>query len=69
MTAETFKKIQDILAMTNAEIAAELGISVSAVEKWRTGERNISPGMAIAIERMHREMIVKRNWGKYGKPA
>jgi len=41
MTPDEFKKIQSDLGWTNPETAEELEVSLSTVEKWRSGLREI----------------------------
>jgi len=49
MTAAELKQAQLALGLTNTALAARLGVSLSAVEKWRAGTRPISRPVAIAI--------------------
>ena len=59
MTAEEMKKIQEKLGLTNAALAAKLGVNVSTVERWRAGIRKISPVSATALR-----LLLKLKGGK-----
>lgn len=49
MTSEEFIHIQEYLEMSNAQIARKLCVTESAITRWRSGARNISPRMENAI--------------------
>lgn len=41
MTGQEFTKIQKTLAMSDADLAAELGVNRSTVWRWRTGQQTV----------------------------
>jgi len=50
LTVEQFRALQELLGLSNNEIAKELGCCVGAVEKWRSGARLVSRRTARALE-------------------
>jgi DNA-binding transcriptional regulator YiaG len=49
MTPYQFKKHQEALAMTNKDLAEALQVTISAVDRWRAGARNIPGPVRVAI--------------------
>jgi len=51
---------------TNASIAAAIGVTVNAVEKWQTGDRNISRSHLILLRQLtkRRRIPPKRRYQK-----
>jgi len=43
MDKEAFKLLQQLAGLTNGETADTLGVSEVTIEKWRSGERTVSP--------------------------
>jgi hypothetical protein len=43
MPPEMFRKLQAVLGFTNDQMADWSGLSCSAIEKYRSGQRRISP--------------------------
>jgi hypothetical protein len=54
MTAEAFQEIQSSMRMSNGEIAAFLGVSISMVEKLRSGDREINANIVAALDAAER---------------
>jgi DNA-binding transcriptional regulator YiaG len=52
MTPMQFKKIQKLAKLTNEQVAEQLRVSLSLVEKWRMGQRVITHHMAWAIAKL-----------------
>jgi DNA-binding transcriptional regulator YiaG len=46
MTGKEFKQKRRTLALTQLQLAAELGVTVTAVARWERGERKISEPVA-----------------------
>ncbi|MCK5601127.1 hypothetical protein KAR91_04605 [Candidatus Pacearchaeota archaeon] len=49
MRPAEFKKIQKLARLENKEVAERLKVSLSLVEKWRTGKRKITEHMSFVI--------------------
>jgi transcriptional regulator with XRE-family HTH domain len=45
---------------TNASIADEIGVTVNAVEKWQSGERNISQSRLILLNQLIKKIPPKK---------
>jgi DNA-binding transcriptional regulator YiaG len=49
MTPYQFREHQKALNMTNKEMADALQVTISAVDRWRAGARNIPGPVRVAI--------------------
>ena len=50
MTKEEFRQARERLGLTQAQLAAELGVTLNAVQKWEMGERPIKQITAMAVQ-------------------
>lgn len=57
MHPEDFKLVQQLAGLTNRETAEKLEVSEVAVEKWRAGERTISPVTARELLAAARDVL------------
>jgi len=46
---DEFKQVQKALGFNNSEMAEALCVSITAIESWRSGRRNISDRMSNAV--------------------
>lgn len=50
LTPESFRQLQADLDLTNAECAQILGVTLKAVEHWRSGRRSVPGPVAVALQ-------------------
>ena len=43
MTGETFRKLREQMGLTQAELAARLGVESNSISRWEVGTRSIPP--------------------------
>lgn len=55
MKKEAFIRLRKRLGLTQAAIAMQLGVTVTAVARWEQGARNIRPAMAEKIRQLEKE--------------
>ena len=58
MTADELKRYRKKLRMTQAELARELGVTVTTVARWEQGARDISGPVSLAVR-----LLVKSKTG------
>jgi DNA-binding transcriptional regulator YiaG len=56
VTPEQLKRIRGRLKMTQAQLAAELGVRLETVGRWEIGSRRISEPTARLIQRIAKEV-------------
>lgn len=54
ITEEDFKRLQAEIGWTNAETAENVGVTLKAVEHWRSGRRGIPEPVARLVRVFHR---------------
>jgi transcriptional regulator with XRE-family HTH domain len=62
MEKEKFKRLRRRLKRTQAQIALELGVTVTTVARWEQGVRNIRPEMVEKIRQLEREAKGQRDF-------
>jgi DNA-binding transcriptional regulator YiaG len=55
-----FRRIREALKLTQAQLAAELGVHAMTVSKWERGVQRIPEPVARLVERLRRERKAKR---------
>lgn len=60
MTADELRRIRKRIGMTQAELAAALGVWQVTVARWEAGMRSISEPTARLIERIAKEVKPKK---------
>lgn len=50
LSPSAFRQLQSDLGLTNAECAQVLGVTLHAVEQWRSGRRPVPGPAAVALE-------------------
>jgi DNA-binding transcriptional regulator YiaG len=60
MDADEMKAARARLGLTQAQLAAELGVHAMTVSKWETGQRSIPEPVARLVQRLVAERRTKR---------
>jgi DNA-binding transcriptional regulator YiaG len=60
MDADDLKAARARLGLTQAQLAAELGVHAMTVSKWETGQRGIPEPVARLVQRLVTERRTKR---------
>src|SRR6267143_454162 len=60
VTSDELKRLRKRMGMTQAELAAALGVWQVTVGRWETGTRSISEPTARLIERIAKEVKAKK---------
>jgi DNA-binding transcriptional regulator YiaG len=60
MDADDLKAARAGLGLTQAQLAAELGVHAMTVSKWETGQRRIPEPVARLVQRLVAERRTKR---------
>lgn len=60
MDAEDFKLVQQLVGWSNRSAAERLGVAEVTIEKWRSGERTISPITAQMFLHMVEKILGER---------
>jgi transcriptional regulator with XRE-family HTH domain len=63
MDAKELKRWRARQGLSQAKLAAELGVHVMTVSKWEQGQRRIPPFLGLALEALKRKLEGQRRAG------